>query len=56
MSDTWLAFAKTGDPNNGRIPHWPAYSLKGRPTLLFNVKSRVADNYDGQARAFWEKA
>jgi para-nitrobenzyl esterase len=55
MSDTWLAFAKNGDPNNARIPHWPAYSLKGRPTLLFNLKSRVADNYDAQARAFWEK-
>ena len=25
----WVAFAKTGDPNGGGRPHWPAYSVAG---------------------------
>jgi para-nitrobenzyl esterase len=56
MSDSWLAFAKTGDPDNARIPHWPAYSLRTRPMMLFNIKSHVSNDYDGSARIFWEKA
>jgi carboxylesterase type B len=25
MSDYWVAFATTGDPNGGGRPHWPVY-------------------------------
>jgi len=41
LSSAWLAFAKTGDPNNKAIPHWPAYSAQTRPTMLFDLKTRV---------------
>jgi para-nitrobenzyl esterase len=56
MSDAWIAFARTGNPDTARIPHWPAYSLSSRASLLFNVHSHVANDYDAQARRFWEKS
>ncbi|HTA42011.1 MAG TPA: carboxylesterase/lipase family protein [Bryobacteraceae bacterium] len=36
VSDTWLAFARTGDPNNSKIPHWPKFEPKDWPTMVFN--------------------
>ena len=37
MSSSWIAFAKTGDPNNNHLPHWPAYGIENRATMLFDV-------------------
>ena len=31
MSRTWLAFARSGNPNNQAIPVWPAYSTSRAP-------------------------
>jgi para-nitrobenzyl esterase len=56
LSAAWIAFARSGNPNTSGNPHWPAYSLRSRPNMLFNVTSRVVDDYDGQAREFWEEA
>ncbi|HEX3675484.1 MAG TPA: carboxylesterase/lipase family protein [Rhizomicrobium sp.] len=44
MSAAWVAFAKTGNPNNKAIPHWPAYDAKTRATMLFDVSSKVVDD------------
>jgi para-nitrobenzyl esterase len=54
MSAAWAAFARTGNPGNARIPHWPAYSDRTRANMLFNVQSRVVDDYGKEAREFWE--
>jgi para-nitrobenzyl esterase len=54
MSAAWAAFARTGDPSNPKIPHWPAYSHRTRANMLFNAHSRVVDDYGKKAREFWE--
>lgn len=41
MSDTWVAFARTGDPNNPGIPRWPAYNAQTRPVMVFDTNTRV---------------
>ncbi len=41
MSDTWVNFAATGDPNNPAIPHWPAYAPPERQTMILDVHPRV---------------
>ena len=53
MSAAWVAFARTGDPSNAKMPHWPAYSLLARANMAFNVHSRVVDDYGREAREFW---
>jgi para-nitrobenzyl esterase len=54
MSAAWIAFARTGNPGNPKIPRWPAYSLHTRANLLFNVHSHVVEDYGKDARLFWE--
>ena len=36
VSDTWIAFARTGDPNNKKIPRWAKFEPTNRPTMVFN--------------------
>jgi para-nitrobenzyl esterase len=54
MSEAWLAFARTGDPNHAALPHWPAYDTDRRPTMLFDVESRVTDDPDAEERRAWD--
>jgi para-nitrobenzyl esterase len=37
MSETWLAFARTGDPNNPALPPWKPYDLQARTVMLFDT-------------------
>ena len=37
MSETWLAFARTGNPNNGAVPAWKPYDLQARTVMLFDT-------------------
>jgi para-nitrobenzyl esterase len=55
LSSVWLAFAKTGDPNNKAIPHWPAYNPEQRPTMLFDLKTRVENDPDHEIRVMWDQ-
>jgi para-nitrobenzyl esterase len=44
VSDAWLAFARTGDPNVPNLPHWPAFDPATRPTMIFDNESRVEND------------
>jgi len=50
MSETSLAFARTGNPNNGAIPAWPVYDLARRSTMVFDTNTRVVDDPRGAER------
>jgi para-nitrobenzyl esterase len=52
VSDTYIAFAKTGNPNNPRVPHWPAFALDTRPTLIFDLPTRIEDDPRGRERKY----
>jgi para-nitrobenzyl esterase len=44
ISDTWIAFARTGDPNTSKLPQWPAFNSTGRPTMVIHNQSKVVDD------------
>jgi para-nitrobenzyl esterase len=44
VSDAWLAFAQSGDPNTHRVPRWPAFDAQRRATMVFDSASAVADD------------
>jgi para-nitrobenzyl esterase len=50
MHPAWVAFARTGDPNNRAIPHWPQYDTGSRSTMIFNLESKVENDPLGDLR------
>jgi para-nitrobenzyl esterase len=44
VSDAWLAFARTGNPNTARLPRWPAFDAKRRATMVFDKESMAVDD------------
>jgi para-nitrobenzyl esterase len=50
MSESLIAYAKTGNPNHAGLPHWPPYDLTRRPTMIWNTPPRVVDNPRGNER------
>jgi para-nitrobenzyl esterase len=55
MSETFIAFARNGNPNNRQIPRWEPYSLPRRKTMVFNVPSHLEDDPRGAERRLFAK-
>jgi para-nitrobenzyl esterase len=54
LSSSWVAFAKTGDPNNARIPPWPSFDAKTRATMIFGTPTQLENDPRSEIRTFWE--
>jgi para-nitrobenzyl esterase len=37
MSNAWVAFARTGNPNHKGLPKWAPYNAETRATMIFNT-------------------
>jgi para-nitrobenzyl esterase len=44
ISRAWVAFARNGDPNHPDIPQWKSYSLKERPTMIFDNECKAVND------------
>ncbi|MBB5685306.1 carboxylesterase/lipase family protein [Sphingobium boeckii] len=44
MMDAFLAFTRTGNPNHAGLPHWPAYTVPERATMVFDAPSRAVND------------
>ena len=44
LSDTWIAFARTGNPNTNKLPHWPPFDTKNRATMVIDNVSKVVND------------
>lgn len=42
ISDSWIAFARTGNPDTPKLPHWPAYTAADRATMILDNVCKVA--------------
>jgi para-nitrobenzyl esterase len=49
-----IAFAKTGNPDNAAIPHWPAYDAAARATMIFDNQTRVENDPHHDLRLMWD--
>jgi len=56
VSSSWVAFARTGNPNTPKLPNWPAYSVAHRDTVLFNDECKVEQDPAQSARLAMERA
>lgn len=50
MSESFVALARTGNPNNPAVPAWPKYELDRRATMVFDARTRVVDDPRGAER------
>jgi para-nitrobenzyl esterase len=55
ISDTWIAFARNGEPDNPAIPTWPAYTSTDRATMVLDATCRVTRDPDREARLLWTR-
>lgn len=50
MSEAWLAFARTGNPNHAGLPAWSEYNDKDRPVMVFDLTPQVVNDPHGPQR------
>jgi hypothetical protein len=52
MSEAWVSFAHTGNPNDAGIPSWTPFEPTTRPTMVFGPQvALVADPHGEERRA-----
>jgi para-nitrobenzyl esterase len=56
MADAWVRFAKTGNPNGGGLPHWPAYRSPDYRLLDFGDAVTVRSNARSPEIEFFQRA
>ena len=44
VSEAFLAFGRTGDPNTAKLPRWPNFNVTERPTMIFDLPPRVEND------------
>jgi para-nitrobenzyl esterase len=46
ISQAWINFARTGNPNHKGLPQWPAFTGENRSTMIFDNTCVVKNNHD----------
>jgi len=54
MMDTWLAFARSGRPNNDKLPSWPEYDLKNRAVMKLSINPEIIETFEDPLFKIWE--
>ena len=52
MSQSWINFARTGNPGHKGLPTWPAYDEKAGATMLFDNVCQVKNHHDAEVLVF----
>jgi para-nitrobenzyl esterase len=55
MAGSWIAFARTGDPNNSSVPPWAPYDLDKRTTMIFDDECEAREDPWREERIAMEK-
>jgi para-nitrobenzyl esterase len=56
MSQMLITYGKTGNPNFSGLPHWPAYDLKNRSTMMWERTLHTENDPRSAERVFADKS
>lgn len=54
IMDTWLAFARSGCPDNDEIPSWPVYELQKRSIMNLSISPKIIESNEDPLFKIWE--
>ena len=55
MMDSWIAFAKTGNPNHEGIEEWSKYDTNTRKTMFLGEETISVDDPMRKQRIAWNE-
>lgn len=55
VSESWVAFARTGSPQTQHTGHWPAYDVKLDNTMVFEPQPRLQNGIRTAECDLWER-
>jgi para-nitrobenzyl esterase len=55
VSDAWINFARSGDPNHAGLPKWPAYRPEQGAVMIFDNRCEVRNDPDRAERQVLEQ-
>ncbi|MCW8194665.1 carboxylesterase/lipase family protein [Proteobacteria bacterium 005FR1] len=50
MSEAWISFARSGNPNTKDLPKWTPYSADERATMIFDLPPKMVKDPNGAIR------
>lgn len=53
MMESWISFARNGNPNHKEIPEWPQYK-NNRATMVFGKDIKVINDPSKKERSVWD--
>ena len=53
LMDSWIAFARNGNPNSANVPKWNPYNTQTRATMILNETPKAEDDPYGAERQVW---
>jgi para-nitrobenzyl esterase len=56
MSDAWIAFARSGEPQTDALPHWQPYTAPERATLVLDDECRMERDPTRERRIAMQRA
>ena len=55
FASAWVAFAKTGNPNNPVIPNWPEWDPDQRTAMIFDINTRAVSHPHARLQDMWRE-
>lgn len=56
VSDAWIRFARSGNPNHSGLPNWPAFAEGDGSTMIFDNTCKVLSHPDRESLAAMKEA